>query len=150
MYAEQQPLTLADAAVLAQYAIEAASACEVPIAFSLVDVNGLQRYFVGMDNVLLISRTLATRKAWTAAALRMATHELAAEVQPGASLYGLQNEPQLCCFGGGLPCWSRSKLLGAIGISGGSVAQDIAIATTSLACFSQTHFPLSSSDEWSA
>ncbi|VFS63306.1 Domain of uncharacterised function (DUF336) [Raoultella planticola] len=59
----------------------------------------------------------------------MPTHRLAADVLPGASLYGLSHTQGLCCFGGGLPCWSAGVLLGGIGISGGSVEVDIAIAT---------------------
>ncbi|MDX5630835.1 MULTISPECIES: heme-binding protein [unclassified Brenneria] len=137
-------LSLTDAASLAQYASEAADDCNVPIVFSLVDACGQQRYFFSMDNALLISYTLAGQKAWTAIALKMATHELAAEVQPGASLYGLQHEPGICCFGGGLPCWSDGVLLGAIGISGGTVEEDIAIANAALARFSRERFPLTS------
>ena len=135
-------LSLADAAALANYARDAAQACDVPIVFSLVDACGQQRYFFSMDNALLISHTLAGQKAWTAVALKMPTHQLASEVQPGASLYGLQNEPGICCFGGGLPCWAEGVLLGAIGISGGSVEEDIAIASTAMAHFSREHFPL--------
>jgi uncharacterized protein GlcG (DUF336 family) len=112
----------------------------VPIVFSLVDAHGLQRYFVSQDNALLISHTLATQKAWTAVALRMPTHRLAADVLPGASLYGLSHTQGLCCFGGGLPCWSAGVLLGGIGISGGSVEEDIAIATQTLARFSRERF----------
>ncbi|XBS70877.1 heme-binding protein [Acerihabitans sp. KWT182] len=135
-------LSLADAALLAKYAGEAADDANVPIVFSLVDACGQQRYFFSMDNALLISQTLAGQKAWTAVALKMPTHLLADEVQPGASLYGLQNEPGICCFGGGLPCWSGGVLLGAIGISGGSVEEDIAIADATLARFSREQFPL--------
>ncbi|POP46281.1 hypothetical protein CHU32_05860 [Superficieibacter electus] len=138
----QLSLSLADAASLAHYAQEAADACDVPIVFSLVDAGGHQRYFFSMDNALLIAHTLAGQKAWTAVALKMATHHLAKEVQPGASLYGLQHEAGICCFGGGLPCWSAGVLLGGIGISGGSVEQDIAIASAALQRFSQEHFSL--------
>jgi len=136
-------LRLADAALLARYAGDAADEARVPIVFSLVNACGQQRYFFSMDNALLISHTLAGQKAWTAAALKMPTHQLADEVQPGASLYGLQNEPGICCVGGGLPCWSDGALLGAIGISGGSVEEDIAIASATLARFSREQFPLS-------
>lgn len=136
-------LSLTDAASLAKYAHEVAEDRNVPIVFSLVDAGGQQRYFFSMDNALLISHTLAGQKAWTAVALKMPTHMLATAVQPGASLYGLQNEPGICCFGGGLPCWSNGVLHGAIGISGGTVEEDIAIANTTLARFSHEHFPLS-------
>ena len=109
--------------------------------------TGLQRYFVSQDNALLISHTLATQKAWTAVALRMPTHRLAADVLPGASLYGLSHTQGLCCFGGGLPCWSAGVLLGGIGISGGSVEEDIAIATQTLARFSRERFLLTPFNE---
>ena len=132
-------LTLTDAALLAHCAIDAANNANVPIVFSLVDTHGLQRYFVSQDNALLISHTLATQKAWTAVALRMPTHRLAADVLPGASLYGLSHTQGLCCFGGGL--------LGGIGISGGSVEEDIAIATQTLARFSRERFLLTPFNE---
>lgn len=135
-------LSLNEAALLAGYAREAADACNVPVVFSLVDACGQQRYFFSMDNALLISHTLAGQKAWTALALKMPTHTLAQEIQPGASLYGLQHEPGICCFGGGLPCWADGVLLGAIGISGGSVEEDIAIASAALVRFSLEHFSL--------
>lgn len=134
--------SLKDAAALAHCAHASALQHHVAAVFSLVDADGQQRYFFSMDNALLVSHTLAGKKAWTAAALRMPTHQLAEHVLPGASLYGLQNEPGLCCLGGGLPCWSADVLLGAIGISGGSVDEDVAIASETLARFSREHFPL--------
>ncbi|XXD09248.1 GlcG/HbpS family heme-binding protein [Klebsiella sp. R445] len=135
-------LSLTDAASLAHYAEAAANELHVPIVFSLVDAHGLQRYFFSQDNALLISHTLATQKAWSAVALRMPTQQLAGDVQPGASLYGLQHAQGLCCVGGGLPCWSGGVLLGAIGISGGSVEEDMTIATQTLARFSRERFSL--------
>lgn len=135
-------LSLTNAASLAKYAADAAETANVPIVFSLVDACGQQRYFFSMENALLISHTLATQKAWTAVALKMPTHQLAAHVQPGASLYGLQSALGICCFGGGLPCWSAGVLLGAIGISGGSVEEDIAIARLTLERFSREQFSL--------
>jgi len=134
--------TLKDAALLAQFASEAADDAHVPVVFSLVDASGQQRYFFSMDNALLISHTLAGQKAWTAVALKMSTEGLADQVQPGAALYGLHSHPGLCCFGGGLPCWSEGVLLGGIGISGGTVTEDIAIASATLARFSRERFLL--------
>lgn len=135
-------LSLEDAARLAEYARDAADESAVPIVFSLVDSRGQQRYFFSMDNALLISHTLAGQKAWTAVALKMPTQQLAGQIQPGASLYGLHHEPGICGIGGGLPCWSNGILLGAIGISGGSVDEDIAIASAALERFSRERFPL--------
>jgi len=135
-------LSLEDSELLARLAREAALACDVPIVFSLVDTCGQQRFFFSMDNALLVSHTLAPQKAWTAVALKMATHELAALVQPGGDLYGLEKEKDICCFGGGFPCWSGGRLLGGIGISGGSVEEDMLIARQALARFSALRYPL--------
>ncbi|MEX5409604.1 GlcG/HbpS family heme-binding protein [Atlantibacter hermannii] len=135
-------LSLEDSELLARLAREAALACDVPIVFSLVDACGQQRFFCSMDNALLVSHTLAPQKAWTAVALKMATHELAALVQPGGDLYGLEKEKEICCFGGGFPCWSGGRLLGGIGISGGSVEEDMLIARQALARFSGQRYPL--------
>jgi len=140
-------LSLEDCALLAGFAAEEAQAIGVPMVFSLSDASGHQRYFFSMENALLISHRLAPAKASTAVALKMATHELAALIQPGAQLYGLQQEPGICCIGGGLPCWSQGILLGAIGISGGTVGQDVAVARNTLRRFSAARYVLTTGND---
>lgn len=137
-------LSLEDAAVLGRNACLEAQTFNIPIVFSLVDASGHQRYFFSQDNALLVSHSLAYQKAWTAVALKMATHELAPLVQPGADLYGLQHDKGICCFGGGVPCWANGVLVGAIGISGGTVEQDLTIARNTLNRFSAERFVLTS------
>ncbi|MCV5824471.1 heme-binding protein, partial [Escherichia coli] len=55
--------------------------------------------------------------------------------QPGAPLYGLESHMQgkVVTFGGGFPLWRDGKLLGGLGISGGSVEQDMDIAQSAMA-----------------
>lgn len=137
-------LSLEDAAALGRNACLEAQTFNIPIVFSMVDTSGLQRYFFSQDNALLVSHSLAYQKAWSAVALKMATHELAPLVQPGAALYGLACEKGICCFGGGMPCWANGVLVGAIGISGGTVEQDMAIARNTLSRFSAERFVLTS------
>jgi len=137
---ESPVFSLEDATILGDIAAKEAEKVGVQIVFSLVDALGHQRFFYSMDNVLLISHKLAFQKAWTAVSLRMTTHELYEQVQPGMSLYGLQHEPKICCLGGGFPCWFNGELLGAIGISGGTVQQDIAIVRSCMYRFSQTRY----------
>lgn len=88
-----------------------------------------------MPDALLVSSELAPKKAWTAVAMKTATHELADTVQPGAPLYGLESHMQgkVVTFGGGFPLWRDGKLLGGLGISGGSVEQDMDIAQSAMA-----------------
>lgn len=140
---DRKALTVADFALLAQLAQETALAMHLAIVVSLVDAHGHPRYFVSMDNALLVSHRLAGQKAYSAVALRMPTHELAEQVQPGAPLFGLQQQADICAVGGGLPCWHQGHLLGGIGISGGTAEEDVAIARHVLHHFTQQRFSLS-------
>lgn len=141
--ADRKVLAVTDFALLAQLAQETANAMQRAIVVSLVDAHGHPRYFVSMDNALLVSHRLAGQKAYTAVALRMPTHELAEQVQPGGALFGLQQQGDICAIGGGLPCWHQGQLLGGIGISGGTAEEDVAIARHVLHHFTQQRFPLS-------
>lgn len=71
---------------------------------------------------------IARKKAWTAAAFQRPTEMLREIVLPGAPGYGLQHtDANICIVGGGIPIMTMDGgMLGAIGASGGSVAQDIA------------------------
>ncbi|NYY81375.1 hypothetical protein DMI65_17950 [Escherichia coli] len=55
-------------------------------------------------------------------------------VQPAAPLYGLESHArQSRHFWWRLPLWRDGKLLGGLGISGGSVEQDMDIAQSAMA-----------------
>jgi len=79
-----------------------------------------------MDDSYIASYDIAVNKAFTCAALKMSTSKLKALSQPGESLYGIQftNEGKIVIFGGGDPLWISDKLIGAIGVSGGTEEQD--------------------------
>jgi hypothetical protein len=83
-----------------------------------------------MDDALPASRDLAVAKAQTAASLRMATDEVGRLAQPGAPLYGIQHvQPgRVVLFGGGLPLRLGGTVVGGIGVSGGTVEEDVRIA----------------------
>ncbi|MDV6251240.1 heme-binding protein [Vibrio sp. EA2] len=130
-------LILQDIMRLGQFACQAAERVGIDIVFSFVDQVGAERYFFVMDDALLVSHELATQKAWTAVALKTPTSDLAVKILPGQSLYGLQNSPKVCCIGGGVPIWKDTQLLGAIGISGGTVEQDCAIAQAAISLFTR-------------
>jgi uncharacterized protein GlcG (DUF336 family) len=84
-----------------------------------------------MDGAWLASVSISRNKAYTAAALDMPTHELAEPSQPGNSLYGLQttDEGRIVIFGGGYPLTDEDgTVVGAFGVSGGAVEQDMEVA----------------------
>jgi uncharacterized protein GlcG (DUF336 family) len=89
-----------------------------------------------MDDAWLASVSISRNKAYTAAALDMPTHELAEPSEPGNSLYGLQttDEGRIVIFGGGYPLVDAGgDVLGAIGVSGGAVEQDMDVAEAGVA-----------------
>jgi ATP:cob(I)alamin adenosyltransferase len=109
--------------------INRAKAIGIPVVLAVANPSGNLVELRRMDNALEISVTLAPHKAYTAASVRMPTHQLAALSQPGQPLYGIDmNIPNLTLVGGGLPLMVDGNLWGAVGGSGGSVEQDIDIA----------------------
>lgn len=127
---------------LIRQAIEHARQLQVPVVISIVDAHGTETVTWRIPDALLVSSELAPKKAWTAVAMKTATHELATTVQPGAALYGLESHLQgkVVTFGGGYPLWRDGQLIAGLGISGGSVEQDMAIAQAAMAAINvRTH-----------
>lgn len=83
-----------------------------------------------MDDSYIASYDIALNKAYTCAALKMPTTQLKQLSQPGGELYGVQhtNEGKIVIFGGGVPIRYGDKVIGGLGVSGGSEAQDTALA----------------------
>lgn len=110
----------------------------VPMVISVVDGGGNLVALHRMNDALLASLSIAPAKAYTAVALKMATSDAAAVTQPGASLYGLNTTDncRLVIFGGGIPIKENGVIVGAIGVSGGSVEEDVSVAEAGLAAWS--------------
>ena len=123
-------LTLPLARLLGDLADAAAAAISVPVTVAVVDGQAGLVYLARMDGALPASRDLAVAKAQTAAGLRMATDELGRLAQPGRPLYGIQHvQPgRIVLFGGGLPLELGGTVVGGIGVSGGTVEEDVQIA----------------------
>lgn len=104
----------------------------VAMAIAVVNESGTLIAFIRMDNSELVAVPIAQDKAYTALVNRLSTMELGAQCQPGGPLYGLQNNlgGRMVIFPGGVPVWRDGVLIGAIGVSGGTVEQDHACAVT--------------------
>lgn len=83
-----------------------------------------------MDDAFIASYDIAVNKTFTSASLKMSTAELAKLAQPGQALYGIQhtNEGKIVIFGGGETLEVDGKIIGAIGVSGGTAEQDTMLA----------------------
>ena len=114
--------------------VETLGSIGVPVAFSAVDEGGNLLYFQRMEGTLLISTKVSQDKAYTACALKCPTCDLADVTKPGESLWSLHNsgDGRIICFGGGYPIKKDGKVIGAIGVSGGTAEEDMAVATYAL------------------
>lgn len=83
-----------------------------------------------MDNSYIASYDIALNKAYTSVSLKMATKDLKKISQPGGELYGVQftNNGQIVIFGGGVPLLNGEKVIGGLGVSGGTEEQDTFLA----------------------
>ena len=102
--------------------------CRVSIA--IVNSNGNPICIHCMDHSLLISFELSIKKAYTATALQMPTHELANLTRTGAPFEGLENmlDKQIVTIAGGFPLKRSGKTIAGVGVSGGSADQDLDLA----------------------
>lgn len=83
-----------------------------------------------MDDSYIASYDVAFQKAYTVVALKMSTIQLKSLSQPNQPLYGIQftNNGQIVIFGGGVPLKVNDKIVGGLGVSGGSEEQDTYLA----------------------
>jgi uncharacterized protein GlcG (DUF336 family) len=125
----------------AQQVVEAAKAkaeeIGVPMDIAVVDAGNNLTAFARMDGAWLGSIDIAQNKAYTARAFDMSTKDLAPLCQPNQPLYGIEasNDGNLIVFAGGIPLTDGEVVLGAIGVSGGSVEQDHEVAEAGAGAF---------------
>ncbi len=103
----------------------------VPIAMAIVEPSGELVAFARMDGVPYATINIAQQKARTAARFRLPTAEFERRVQDGRIV--LLSSDEVMAVGGGVPIVVDGKAIGALGISGGTAAQDTAIANQILA-----------------
>lgn len=124
------PLTLANLQKMARRAEERAEQLGVPVVFAAVDQGGNLMLLHRMEGALLASVEIAVGKAYTASALKLATHELGQAAGQDGPLYGIETAlpGKLVLFGGGFPYIVDGEVAGGVGVSGGTVEQDMEIA----------------------
>ncbi|TWT27033.1 heme-binding protein [Planomicrobium sp. CPCC 101110] len=130
-------ITLDLAKELIAGAEEEAKNLGVAMVITVVDDGGNLIAIHRMDDAWLASIDIAQNKAWTAVALKMPTAALADATVPAAELFGLNttNNGRLVVFGGGIPLLVEGKVVGAIGVSGSSVPNDVQVAEAGVNTF---------------
>ena len=132
-----QTLTLADARQIIAAGEAKAEQIGVPYNLAVVDAGGNLIAHVRMDGAWLGSIDIAIHKAFTARAFDMSTEDLSAMAQSGKPLFGIDstNHDRIVIFGGGVPIKSGDAVIGAVGASGETVAQDIEVVEAAVAAF---------------
>lgn len=136
----RRSLCLQAAAKAAGAAVAAAEQQNISIVVAVTDRAGNTLCLMRMDNAFFHSAGIAEDKAYTAASFGFATDQWGPVVKDNPGLEkGLAARPRLVMFGGGLPVEEDGEVIGAIGVSGGSEAQDMACARAGLEALAQTH-----------
>jgi uncharacterized protein GlcG (DUF336 family) len=118
-----------------------AKAAEIgqPMNIAVVDDGGNLVSHVRMDGAWIGSIDISINKAFTARAFDISTADLSKNAQPGQQFYGIQNSyhGRVMIFAGGVPLRRNRSVVGAIGVSGGSGAEDQTVAAAGASAFAR-------------
>ncbi len=130
-------MTLADARRIIAAAEKKAAEIGQPMNIAVADEGGNLTSHVRMDGAWIGSIDISQKKAFTSRAFDIATKDLASHSQSGNQFFGIHasNGGKIMIFAGGIPLKKDGKVVGAIGVSGGSGDQDHAVAEAGAAAF---------------
>src|SRR3984893_7340921 len=119
-------VTLADARRVIAAAEKKATEIGQPMNIAVADAGGNIVAHVRMDNAWIGSIDISQKKAYTSRAFDISTKDLADHSQSGGQFFGIHasNDRKIMTFAGGVPLKRGGKVVGAIGVSGGSGEQD--------------------------
>ena len=105
---------------------------------AVADEGGNIVAHVRMDGAWIGTIDISQKKAYTSRAFDIATKDLATHSQSGGQFFGIHasNNGKIMIFAGGIPLKRDGKVVGAVGVSGGSGDQDHAVAEAGAAAFS--------------
>lgn len=108
-----------------------------PMNIAVADAGGNLVAHVRMDGAWLGSVDISIKKAYTSRAFDISTKDLASHSQSGGQFFGIHasNDGKIMVFSGGIPLKRDGKVVGAVGVSGGSGDQDHAVAEAAVKAF---------------
>ena len=114
--------------------IETAARAVTPVAVCVIDAHGNLVLEHRMNGAPAFAIEIAERKAFTSALVGVRTADLLPMVQPGQALFPLMTVAggKYCAMGGGAPLTRDGQVIAGVGVSGGSVEQDVAILDAGL------------------
>ncbi|MFD0717359.1 heme-binding protein [Paenibacillus sp. GCM10027626] len=108
---------------------------------AIVDDGGNLIAFVRMDNARIAGISISQDKAWTSVSMQMPTANLTQAAQPGGPSFGVNttNHGRIVILGGGIPLIKGDRIVGAIGVSGGTSVQDTEVSNSAVQAFQAMH-----------
>src|SRR5689334_21650259 len=130
-------VTLNDARRIIAAAEKKAAEIRQPMNIAVVDEGGNLVSHIRMDGAWIGSIDISINKAFTSRAFDIATKDLAENSQSGGQFFGIHasNQGRVMIFAGGIPLKRSGKIVGAVGVSGGSGEQDHAVAQAGVDAF---------------
>lgn len=124
--ARQLTMTLELAKDISQKIEDKAKSLGCQVVICITNSQGRPVLVHSMDQAFIISFDLAQKKAFTAASVKMPTHELGELTKAGADFENLEDmiSEEIVTLGGGYPLIYKEEIIGAIGVSGSTVDND--------------------------
>jgi uncharacterized protein GlcG (DUF336 family) len=132
-----ESITLEEARTVISAAEQKAQEIGQPMDIAVVDAGGNLKAHVRMDGAFIGSIDISINKAFTSIAFQTQTKDLAPQTQSGQPLFGINttNNGRVVIFPGGIPLVHNGEVVGAIGVSTGTVEQDQEVAEAGAAAF---------------
>src|ERR1700741_4061068 len=132
-----ETVNLADARRVIAAAEKKAAEIGQPMNVAVVDEGGNLVSHERMDGAWIGSIDISQKKAFTSRAFDISTKDLSSHSQSGQQFFGIHasNNGKIMIFAGGIPLKKDGKVVGAVGVSGGSGDQDHAVAEAGAAAF---------------
>jgi len=118
---------------LLQTGVQIAKEKCMPCSIAIVDENGWLLALHRMDGASIPTAEIARDKAWTTAVFRRPSSEVSEYGDPRTPGFGLNAQnwnDRLTTIPGGFPIWEGDRLIGAIGVCGGTPAEDVSLCQT--------------------
>jgi uncharacterized protein GlcG (DUF336 family) len=112
----------------------------VPCSIAIVDDKGWLVALHRMDGVLSPTADIARDKAWTAAVFKMPSSDVTRFGNPTSPGFGFNTQnwnDRLTTIAGGLPAEAGGKVIGGVGVCGGTTEQDVSLCQAVVAVISQ-------------
>ena len=130
-------ITLEEAKRVIEAAEKKATEIGQPMDIAVVDAGGNLKAHHRMDEAHVGSITISINKAYTAIAFQGQTADLQELTRPDGPIYGLSDAHggRLVVFPGGIPLVRDGAIVGAIGVSTGTIEEDQQVAEAGVAAF---------------